>query len=169
MHLWRYPSLSIHGIEGAFDEPGAKTVIPGQVIGKFSIRLVPHMDTSAVEKQVKQHLENIFSKRNSSNQMAVSMTLGLQPWIANIKDNQYLAAKRAIRTVFGTEPDMIRDGSTIPIARIFQDTVQKSVMMLPLGAVDDGEHAQNEKINRWNYIEGSKLFAAFFLELAKLH
>lgn len=43
---------------------------------------------------------------------------------------------------------MIRDGSTIPIARIFQDTVQKSVMMLPLGAVDDGEHAQNEKINR---------------------
>lgn len=72
-------------------------------------------------------------------------------------------------SVFGTEPDMIRDGSTIPIARIFQDTIQKSVMMLPLGAVDDGEHSQKEKINRWNYIEGSKLFAAFFLEMAKLH
>lgn len=43
---------------------------------------------------------------------------------------------------------MIRDGSTIPIARIFQDTIQKSVMMLPLGAVDDGEHSQKEKINR---------------------
>nr|XP_060467843.1 cytosolic non-specific dipeptidase-like isoform X2 [Panthera onca] len=168
MHLWRYPSLSIHGIEGAFDEPGAKTVIPGRVIGKFSIRLVPHMNTSVVEKQVKQHLEHIFSKRNSSNQMTVSMTLGLQPWMANIKDNQYLAAKRAIKTVFGTEPDMTRDGSTIPIARIFQDIIQKSVMMLPLGAVDDGEHSQNEKINRWNYIEGSKLFAAFFLEMAKL-
>ena len=51
-------------------------------------------------------------------------------------------------SVFGTEPDMIRDGSTIPIAKIFQDTIQKSVMMLPLGAVDDGEHSQNEKINR---------------------
>lgn len=43
---------------------------------------------------------------------------------------------------------MTRDGSTIPIARIFQDIIQKSVMMLPLGAVDDGEHSQNEKINR---------------------
>ena len=43
---------------------------------------------------------------------------------------------------------MIRDGSTIPIAQIFQATIQKSVMMLPLGAVDDGEHSQNEKINR---------------------
>lgn len=52
MHLWRYPSLSIHGVEGAFDKPGAKTVIPGRVIGKFSIRLVPHMNTSVVEKQV---------------------------------------------------------------------------------------------------------------------
>ncbi|XP_060040585.1 beta-Ala-His dipeptidase isoform X2 [Erinaceus europaeus] len=169
MHLWRYPSLSIHGIEGAFDEPGAKTVIPGRVLGKFSIRLVPHMNTTAVEKQVKQHLEHVFSARNSANQVAVSMTLGLQPWVANVRDRQYLAARRAIRAVFGTEPDMIRDGSTIPIARIFQDTLQKSVMMLPLGAVDDGEHSQNEKINRRNYIEGSKLFAAFFLELAELH
>ncbi|KAJ1068267.1 hypothetical protein K5549_019794, partial [Capra hircus] len=170
MHLWRYPSLSIHGIEGAFHEPGAKTVIPGRVMGKFSIRLVPHMDMSVVETQVKQHLEYIFSKRNSSNQMTVSMALGLHPWIANVSDRQYLAAKRAIRTVFGTEPDMIRDGSTIPIAKILQDTTQKSVIMLPLGAVDDGEHSQNEKINsRWNYIEGSKLFAAFFLEMAKLH
>lgn len=48
--------------------------------------------------QVKQHLEYIFSKRNSSNQMTVSMALGLHPWIANISDRQYLAAKRAIRT-----------------------------------------------------------------------
>ncbi|XP_074195934.1 beta-Ala-His dipeptidase isoform X1 [Rhinolophus sinicus] len=169
MHLWRYPSLSIHGIEGAFDEPGAKTVIPGRVTGKFSIRLVPHMNTSVVEKQVERHLQYIFSKRNSSNQMSVSMALGLLPWTANITDNQFLAAKKAIKTVFGTEPDMIQDGSTIPIARIFQDIIQKSVLMLPLGAVDDGEHAQNEKINRWNYIEGSKLFAAFFLEVAQLH
>uniref|UniRef100_A0A8C5LHG4 Carnosine dipeptidase 1 n=1 Tax=Jaculus jaculus TaxID=51337 RepID=A0A8C5LHG4_JACJA len=168
-HLWRYPSLSIHGIQGAFDDPGTKTVIPGRVIGKFSIRLVPHMNLSLVEKQVKQHLEAVFSRRNSSNKMAVSMVIGLHPWIANISDTQYLAAKRAIRTVFGVEPDMIQDGSTIPIARTFQDITQKSVMMLPLGAVDDGEHAQNEKINRWNYIEGSKLFAAFFLELSKLH
>lgn len=101
--------------------------------------------------------------------MSVSMALGLLPWTANITDNQFLAAKKAIKTVFGTEPDMIQDGSTIPIARIFQDIIQKSVLMLPLGAVDDGEHAQNEKINRWNYIEGSKLFAAFFLEVAQLH
>lgn len=52
MHRWRYPSLSLHGIEGAFAEAGAKTVIPRKVIGKFSIRLVPDMDPKVVEKQV---------------------------------------------------------------------------------------------------------------------
>ncbi|KAJ2974169.1 hypothetical protein NUW58_g8745 [Xylaria curta] len=38
MARWRHPSLSVHGIEGAFSAPGAKTVIPAKVIGKFSIR-----------------------------------------------------------------------------------------------------------------------------------
>ena len=28
MARWRNPSLSLHGIEGAFSEPGFKTVIP---------------------------------------------------------------------------------------------------------------------------------------------
>ncbi|KAK2507055.1 hypothetical protein MC885_004967, partial [Smutsia gigantea] len=51
MHLWRYASLSIHGIESASDQPGAKTAISGRVVGKFSIRLVPPMDTSVVAKQ----------------------------------------------------------------------------------------------------------------------
>ena len=30
----------------------------------------------------------------------------------------------------------------------------KSVMLLPMGAGDDGAHSQNEKINMRNYIEG---------------
>ncbi|CAG8722507.1 11794_t:CDS:1, partial [Scutellospora calospora] len=41
---WRYPSLSIHGIEGAFSSPGFKTVLPAKVTGKFSIRIVPNQD-----------------------------------------------------------------------------------------------------------------------------
>lgn len=40
MGRMREPSLSIHGIEGAFYGPGSKTVIPAKVSGKFSIRYV---------------------------------------------------------------------------------------------------------------------------------
>ncbi|XP_010202681.2 beta-Ala-His dipeptidase [Colius striatus] len=169
LHLWRYPSLSIHGIEGAFHEPGIKTVIPAKVIGKFSIRQVPHMDLSVVKKQVVEHLEGVFSKRNSPNKLKVSMPLGARPWLADVNDPLYKAARRAIKTVFGEDPDFIRDGSTVPVARMFQTITQKSVIMLPIGAADDGEHSQNEKISRRNYIEGTKVFAAFFLEISKLH
>ncbi|XP_019400531.1 PREDICTED: beta-Ala-His dipeptidase isoform X2 [Crocodylus porosus] len=169
LHLWHYPCVSIHGIEGAFYEPGIKTVIPAKVIGKFSIRQVPHMALATVEKQVTQYLEEVFSKRNSPNKLKVSMPMGAMPWVADINSPMYVAARTAIITVFGEEPDMIRDGSTIPIANMFQNETRKSVMMLPIGAADDGEHSQNEKISRYNYIQGTKLFAAFFLEISKLH
>jgi acetylornithine deacetylase/succinyl-diaminopimelate desuccinylase-like protein len=48
MHRWRFPSLSLHGVEGAFYAPGAKTVIPAKVIGKFSIRTVPDQDPARI-------------------------------------------------------------------------------------------------------------------------
>lgn len=38
MGRMRYPSLSLHGIEGAYSGPGVKTVIPAKVTAKFSIR-----------------------------------------------------------------------------------------------------------------------------------
>ncbi len=40
MARMRNPSLSLHGIEGAFSGVGAKTVIPATVGGKFSLRYV---------------------------------------------------------------------------------------------------------------------------------
>ncbi|XP_040288430.1 beta-Ala-His dipeptidase-like isoform X1 [Bufo bufo] len=168
-HMWRYPSLSIHGIEGGFAGIGTKTVIPSKVIGKFSIRQVPNMQIPVVEKLVKKHLEDVFAKLKSPNKLNVSLEIGALPWVANVDDPQYEAAKIAIRKVFGITPDMIRDGSTIPLARTFQDLTKKKIMMLPIGGADDGEHSQNEKISRSNYIQGTKVFASFFLELSKLH
>lgn len=69
---WRYPSLSLHGIEGAFAEPGQKTVIPAKVIGKFSIRIVPNQTPEQVEKCVKQYIEKLWQARGSPNSMIVS-------------------------------------------------------------------------------------------------
>ncbi|XP_058878305.1 beta-Ala-His dipeptidase-like isoform X2 [Acipenser ruthenus] len=167
-HRWRYPSLSIHGIEGAFFETGTKTVIPRKVTGKFSIRLVPNMDPSEVEKQVTEYLHKVFAERNSPNQLKVTMPISAKPWLADVSDPQFVAGRRAVQTVFGVDPDLICEGSTIPIARNFQDVTGKSIMMLPIGGADDGEHSQNEKMSRSNYIQGTKLFAAFFYELSQL-
>lgn len=71
MHRWRYPSLSIHGIQGAFSEPGAKTVIPSKVIGKFSIRIVPNQEPQQIEKYVVDHLQKLWKERGSPSTMKV--------------------------------------------------------------------------------------------------
>nr|BAF48785.1 serum carnosinase [Anguilla japonica] len=168
MSRWRYPSLSIHGIEGAFSDPGSKTVIPRRVIGKFSLRQVPNMDPAVVERQVKEHLQEVFAKQKSPNNLKVMATVGAKPWVANLNNPEYIAGRKAVKVVFGVEPELIREGSTIPIANNFQEVTGKRVMMLPIGGHDDGEHSQNEKISRYNFIQGTKLFVAFFYELSKL-
>lgn len=57
-------------------------------------------------------------------------------------------------SVFGTDPDMTREGGSIPVTLTLQEATGKNVMLLPLGACDDGAHSQNEKMDRKNYIEG---------------
>ncbi|XP_031573362.1 cytosolic non-specific dipeptidase-like isoform X1 [Actinia tenebrosa] len=168
MHRWRYPSLSIHGIEGAFYEPGSKTVIPRKVIGKFSIRLVPDQKPAEIEKLVIDHLKKKHAESGSPNDMKVSMGHGGEPWMSDFNHPHYQAGRNAMKTVFGVEPDLTREGGSIPVTLSLQEATGKNVMLLPVGSCDDGAHSQNEKINRSNYINGHKVIAAYFEELAKL-
>ena len=85
MRRWRHPSLSIHGIHGAFAEPGEKTVIPAKglflreledfmrpyhlVTGKFSIRIVPSMTRDYVESCVVNHVMKVHEKLNTKNKV----------------------------------------------------------------------------------------------------
>ncbi|XP_015256549.1 PREDICTED: cytosolic non-specific dipeptidase-like [Cyprinodon variegatus] len=167
-HRWRYPTVSIHGIEGAFSDPGTKTVIPAKVTAKFSIRQVPDMDPATVKKQVTDYLQSVFAKRRSPNKLTVTMVIGAKPWLADTQHPLYEAGKAAIKRVFNMEPDLIREGGTIPIAKTFQDVTGKSIIMMPIGGFDDGMHSQNEKISRYNYIEGTKLFIAYLNEIAQI-
>uniref|UniRef100_A0AAY3ZZM2 Peptidase M20 dimerisation domain-containing protein n=1 Tax=Denticeps clupeoides TaxID=299321 RepID=A0AAY3ZZM2_9TELE len=167
-HRWRYPTVSIHGIEGAFSASGSKTVIPAKVTGKFSIRQVPNMDPATVKKQVTEYLHSVFAKRKSPNSLKVTMIIGAKPWLADTQHSLYEAGKEAIKKVFQVEPDLIREGGTIPVARTFQDVTEKSIIMLPIGGFDDGLHSQNEKMSRYNYIEGTKLFIAYLHEVAQI-
>ncbi|XP_005092269.1 cytosolic non-specific dipeptidase isoform X1 [Aplysia californica] len=168
MARWRYPSLSLHGIEGAFSAPGAKTVIPRKVIGKFSIRLVPDQSPEEIERLVEDYVKGLHKKRGSPNSLKVYMGHGGRPWMSDIKDPNYVAASKAIRTVAGVDPDMTREGGSIPVTLTFQEATGKNVILLPMGACDDGAHSQNEKLNKLNYIQGTKMFGAYMDELAKL-
>ena len=110
MARWRYPSLSVHGIEGAFSAPGAKTVIPAKVIGKFSIRTVPDMEIEAVNKAVYKYCDSVFKKLNSKNKMECTLQHAGKWWVASPKHWNFSAASKAAEKVFGMKPDLTREG-----------------------------------------------------------
>eukprot|EP01070_Trichotokara_eunicae_P009883 Trichotokara_eunicae@DN6204_c0_g1_i10.p1 len=167
MGMWRYPACSIHGIQGDFNESGFKTVIPSKVTGRFSVRTVPDMTLEGTPKRVLAHLNDVWAKRGSTNDFTATH-LGTGPWwVADPENSNYAAAARATVKVTGVEPDLIREGGSIPVSLVFSEATGKDVCLLPIGRSDDGAHGMDEKINRSNYITGTKTMAAYYSELAQ--
>ena len=167
MHRWRYPSLSLHGIQGAFSAPGSKTVIPAKVVGKFSIRTVPNQDPDRITRVVTEYIKKEFQKLGSKNRLHVECGHAGRWWLASPEHPNFVAAANAIEQVFGMQPNLIREGGSIPVTLTFQEALQKNVCLLPMGACDDGAHSANEKLDRRNFIQGIKVFARYLQELAK--
>lgn len=167
MGRWRNPSLSIHGVEGAFSAPGAKTVIPAKVIGKFSIRTVPNMEEDPVNDAVYKYIKSEFAKLNSKNKLNVYCQHSGKWWVASPKHWNFSAAAKAVKQVFGMEPDMTREGGSIPVTITFEQATGKNVLLLPMGSSTDAAHSINEKLDRRNYVEGTKLLGAYLHYVAE--
>jgi Cys-Gly metallodipeptidase DUG1 len=161
MGRWRYPSLSLHGIEGAFSAPGAKTVIPAKVIGKFSIRTVPNMEIDPVNELVYKYVNEQFAKLGSKNKFNVSLLHAGKWWVASPKHWNFTAAGKAVEHVWGVKPDLTREGGSIPVTLTFEQATGKNVLLLPMGSSTDAAHSINEKLDKKNYIEGIKLLGAY--------
>ncbi|KAL7754515.1 hypothetical protein RI367_000500 [Sorochytrium milnesiophthora] len=167
MHRWRYPSLSLHGIEGAFYSPGAKTVIPARVVGKFSIRTVPNQTPEEISQKVTKYLNDEFAKLGTKNKLTVESLHGGKAWVADVNHWNFVAGAKATEQVYGVKPDLTREGGSIPVTLTFQEALGKSVLLLPMGRSDDGAHSINEKLDRSNYIKGIKLMGTYLHEIAK--
>lgn len=167
MKRWRFPSLSLHGVEGAYYAPGAKTVIPAKVIGKFSIRTVPNMELAEVTRLVTAHVEKAAKKLNTNNTVAVKLIHDGKWWHADPDHWNFRAAAKATKQVWGVEPDLTREGGSIPITLTFEEETGKNVLLLPMGTSTDQPHSINEKLDMKNYIQGTKLLGSYLHHVAE--
>nr|XP_050039199.1 cytosolic non-specific dipeptidase-like [Dermacentor andersoni] len=168
MRRWRYPSLSIHGVEGAHWSAGDKAVIPARVVGKFSIRTVPNQRVQKVRECVEKHLQGQFTKRGSPNQVKVIMTHCAEPWFIDPSGPNFQAAEAAVKHAYGVVPDKIRGGFTVGPAKLIQDNVCRDVLVMSINPPGCGFHSQNESVSVADLVSGAKLFAAYMHELSKL-
>ncbi|KAJ2999386.1 hypothetical protein NUW54_g6946 [Trametes sanguinea] len=114
------------------------------------------------------YIEQEFAKLESKNKLKVEMLGGGMPWMADYKHWNYEAARRATEVVYKRSPDLTREGGSIPVTLTFAESLGVNVLLLPMGRGDDGAHSTNEKLDRLNFIEGSKLLGTYLYELAAI-
>ncbi|KIJ10344.1 beta-Ala-His dipeptidase, partial [Paxillus involutus ATCC 200175] len=166
MGRMRYPSLSIHGIKGAFDTITA--AIPHKISGRFSIRLVGKQTPQKVFEIVDKFLHKEFDKLGSKNQMTVALETQGMPWVGDKDHWNFKAADAAIQAVHNQVPDYARDGGSIPIVLTLEQALGgENVLLLSMGKSDDGAHSLHEKLDRDNYFKGTKVYGTYLYELAK--
>lgn len=157
MRGWRYPSLSIHGVQGAFHGPGGKTVVPGTVIGKVSVRIVPDQQPKEIEELFIKFVEKEFTKLNSTNRVEVESFGAGDWWIGDVDNFLYKAGAIAIEEYWGMVPAFARSGGSIPIIPFMEKTFFAPAIGLGVGQSTDGAHSQNERLRIKNLIGGKEV------------
>lgn len=80
------------------------------MIGKFSIRTVPDMESEHVNRLVFKHVRAEFAKLQSKNTLELSLQHDGKWWVASPKHWNFTAAAKAVEHVWGVKPDLTREG-----------------------------------------------------------
>lgn len=139
-----------------------------------------------MDKLVFNYLNFQWEKIRTNNTMKVGLQHAGKWWVSSPNHWNFAAASKAVESVFKVKPDMTREGGSIPVALTFEKATGKNVLLLPMGSSTDAAHSINggislvglplwstlltidaEKLDRRNYIEGTKLLGAYLHYVAE--
>jgi len=161
---WARPTAEVNGIGGGYQGEGSKTVLPAQAFVKLTFRLVPDQTPKEIIEKVKSHLEWFVPH---GVEIDVQVGHDGKPYVTDPHSKYGLAAQEALRTAFGAEPVLIREGGSIPIVQTFRDILGADTILLGLALADAQIHAPNENFPVENFEAGIRLNQALLKELAK--
>jgi acetylornithine deacetylase/succinyl-diaminopimelate desuccinylase-like protein len=158
------PTLEINGLTSGYQGDGSKTIIPAWARAKLTMRLVPNQKPGRVIK-----LAHQFLKRLCPPTMRLEMETGHsgEPYLVSPTSPKAEAALRALRTSFGHEPVLLREGGSIPIVNNFKKILGADSLLLGLALPDDNPHSPNEKFSLDCYEKGMVMAACLWQELTR--
>ena len=156
------PTLEINGMWGGFIDEGFKTVIPAEARAKVSCRLVPDQDSSAIGAMIERYLQQIAPQTVD---VSVDTLQHAPATVVPLDVPEMQAAARAYHRVFGAEPVFSREGGSIPIATVVQESLGIPILFMGFGLPDDNLHAPNEKLHLPNFYRGIRVGIALMEEL----
>ena len=163
---WARPTLDVNGIWGGYQGPGAKTIIPAWAAVKFSCRLVPDQDPTAVTEALRGYIGEVHPKT-----VRVSLTELSghgDPWITPVDHPLVEAGRKALRQVYGQEPALIRGGGSIGAVDVMGRLLEAPCLLVGFVLPDSFAHAPNERLDLDSFFLGRKAALRLWEEIAAI-
>ena len=138
------PALIVNGIEGGYQGPGGKSIIPPTASAKLQLRLVPDQNPDDVAELLRRRLGQIVPPTVSS---TLRFSAGTKPTVLPRHHPGMEAAARAYRGGFGANPAFVRSGGTIPAVSLIQELFGVPTVMMGFALPTSRIHAPNERLH----------------------
>ena len=129
------------------------------------MRLVPHQDPDQVAKRIGQHLAKLCPP---TVRLEIDWGHKAEPYLVSPTGPQAQAALRALKSAFGCEPVLMREGGSIPIVNDFKKILGAESLLLGLALPDCNAHSPNEKFSLDCFEKGARMSALLWRELSRL-
>jgi acetylornithine deacetylase/succinyl-diaminopimelate desuccinylase-like protein len=157
------PTLEINGLTSGYQGEGSKTIVPAWARVKITMRLVPNQNPAKIIKLVRQHLKKLCPP---TVRMEIASGHGAEPYLVSPASPRAQAALRALKSAFGHEPVLMREGGSIPIVNDFKKILGADTLLLGLALPDDNAHSPNEKFDLDCFAKGQLMSAYLWHELS---
>ena len=158
------PTLEINGLTSGYQGEGSKTIVPACARAKITVRLVPNQEPAQVMKRIGQHLKKLCP---STVRLETEWGHGAEPYLVSPTGPQAQAALRALKSAFGYEPVLAREGGSIPIVNDFKKILHADSLLLGLALPDCNAHSPNETFHLSCFAKGQLMAAHLWQELSK--
>ncbi len=159
------PTLNVNGMWGGYTQEGAKTVLPSKAYAKISMRLVPNQHHKEIDELFIRHLQQIAPP---TVRVKVTSHHGGQAAVVPSDSVGVQAASKAFEEAWGKKPFLTREGGSIPIVSLFQQTLGIDSVLMGFGLDEDAIHSPNESYGVFNYLKGIETITLFYKHLAEL-
>jgi acetylornithine deacetylase/succinyl-diaminopimelate desuccinylase-like protein len=158
------PTLEINGLTSGYQGEGSKTIVPSWARAKLTLRLVPNQNPVKIAKAIRKYLTKLCP---TTVRLEIKSGHGAEPYLVSPTSPQAQAALRALKSAFGQNPVLIREGGSIPIVNDFKKHLHADTLLLGLALPDDNAHSPNEKFNLDCFAKGQLMGAYLWQELTR--
>ena len=136
------PSLDVNGLTSGYQDVGTKTIIPATASCKVTMRLVAQQDPEQIAQRFSDH---VLGFATDTAHVEVDILTTILPFTTTREDPAILVAQRALYSTLGKYALLMRAGGSVPIAGMFQHTLNMPAITFGLGS-GTNVHSPNEYI-----------------------